>query len=193
MSLLHVLLLHVLLLQLSVRCSAAGRAALTMFRVSTGDDWVYIMQQCGVRPPVCTVSVSLFMSTCHHASPLAYILPGSPLGYVPWDTPLGYILPGSPLGYTLPAASHYDVQMCLVTHSCRRLTMLPTFLGHCILLEWDMAGWVRARMLSTLRWCCLFSGWMWQPYSVGALLLQLHCHHHHDPAEPVHGCGPGEL
>ncbi|KAA6417024.1 MAG: voltage-gated ion channel superfamily, partial [Trebouxia sp. A1-2] len=28
-----------------------GRAALTMFRVSTGDDWVYIMQQCGVRPP----------------------------------------------------------------------------------------------------------------------------------------------
>ena len=30
-----------------------------MFRVSTGDDWVYIMQQCGVRPPACTVSVSL--------------------------------------------------------------------------------------------------------------------------------------
>ncbi len=75
-----------------MRCSAAGRAALTMFRVSTGDDWVYIMQQCGVRPPVCTVSVSLTISTCHNASPL---------------------------GYILPAAAHYDVQLCLVTVACR--------------------------------------------------------------------------
>ena len=89
-SLLHVLLLHVLLLQLSVRCSAAGRAALTMFRVSTGDDWVYIMQQCGVRPPVCTVSVSLLIPFWNHASPL---------------------------GYALPAACNYDVQLCLVSHS----------------------------------------------------------------------------
>ena len=39
----------------------AGRAALTMFRVSTGDDWVYIMQQCGIRPPACTVSVRHFL------------------------------------------------------------------------------------------------------------------------------------
>lgn len=72
-----VLLLHVLLLQLSTRCSAAGRAALTMFRVSTGDDWVYIMQQCGVRPPVCTVSVSLTVPTWHHTSSLGYILPAA--------------------------------------------------------------------------------------------------------------------
>ncbi len=75
-------------------CVAAGRAALTMFRVSTGDDWVYIMQQCGVRPPVCTVSVSLTLATWHHTSPL---------------------------GYILPAASDYDVQLCLVTHSCSYL------------------------------------------------------------------------
>ncbi len=70
--------------------AAAGRAALTMFRVSTGDDWVYIMQQCGVRPPVCTVSVSLLIPFWNHASPL---------------------------GYALPAACNYDVQLCLVSHS----------------------------------------------------------------------------
>lgn len=38
---------------------SVGKAALTMFRVSTGDDWVYIMQQCGVRPPLCGTTVSL--------------------------------------------------------------------------------------------------------------------------------------
>lgn len=34
---------------------------------------------------------------------------------------------------------------------------------------------------------------MRQPHSISTLLLQLCSHHHHDPAQPVHGCSPGEL
>jgi hypothetical protein len=107
-------------------CVAAGRAALTMFRVSTGDDWVYIMQQCGVRPPVCTVSVSLTLATWHHTSPL--------------DTSC-LLLP------TMMSSCALSL-----THAatCKHLTMLPTSLGYCILQRWGMSGWVRARMLSTL-------------------------------------------
>ncbi len=120
----------------SMRCSAAGRAALTMFRVSTGDDWVYIMQQCGVRPPVCTVSVSLTLATWHHTSPIHH-------------TPIHR--------YILPAASELDVQLHLVTHSCRCLQAPDNAVN----------------LLRTLHSSGMVYGWLGQSQKVEHALMRL--------------------